>query len=176
MAVTAIYLLSLCRMIERLRDPFRLTEIEQRSLEGFLSGLKPTERLEIAKRTFAYEADRLAEKPEGKTYYPPRAVEAVFDKVDFVKKDLDWALERKDNGALADSMITGALWPLSKLTDDERRFVEFRGEISIHNQPWIVESWENVEWPNRPNSKRQAHIDVLQAKYDRLHAELLGNG
>ncbi len=43
-------------------------------------------------------------------------------------------------------------------------YFEHRGPRTWENLPKNVESWENVLWPNHPNSKRQAYIEVLQLK------------
>lgn len=70
-----------------------------------------------------------------------------------------------------DSYLTGIFWYFDKLSPLSRLYVEHRGPRTWENLPKPTEGWENVVWPNHPNSQRQAYIEVLGVKLERLLRE-----
>lgn len=67
-----------------------------------------------------------------------------------------------------DSYLLSVFKAFDKLKEPCSLYVEHRGERTIHNVPRPVEKWDNVYWPDEPNSFRRAHIEVLTEKLERL--------
>lgn len=67
-----------------------------------------------------------------------------------------------------DSYVTGVFAAYDGLKEPYSLYLEHRGDRTIHNLPCPVEKWDNVYWPDEPNSFRRAHIEVLTEKLERL--------
>ena len=67
-----------------------------------------------------------------------------------------------------DSYLMSVFKAFDNLKEPYSLYLEHRGERTIQNVPRPVEKWDNVYWPDEPNSFRRAHIEVLTEKLERL--------
>ncbi|TKD50275.1 hypothetical protein [Sphingomonas baiyangensis] len=190
---SAMYLRLLERAIERLRDPYRLSEREQAGIDAYLT---PEEQVEIERRRVEiYQANEFMALPVDvwREYRFPPALEHAFSlfhlehpgpvsRRESAEKRI---AAKRARGAKNPTAYAEDAWKVNfhteysgrlvdsirrayeKLTADEALFWEHRGAWAPNNLPRHVESWENVFWPRHPNARRQAYIEVLTEKLDR---------
>lgn len=190
---SAMYLRLLERAIERLRDPYRLSEREQAGIDVYLT---PDEHVEIERRRLEiYHANEFMALPVDlwREYRVPSALEHAFS---LFYQEYPGQISRRKSAEkrIATKRTKGVKNPTAyaederkvkfhteyplrlvgsirrayeKLTADEALFWEHRGEWTPDNLPRHVESWENVYWPRHPNARRQAYIEVLTEKLER---------
>lgn len=190
---SAMYLRLLERAIERLRDPYRLSEREQAGIDAYLT---PEEQVEIERRRVEiYQANQFMALPVDlwrDPTIPPRLRHAfeLFNleypgqisrresaekriaakRAKGVKNPTAYAEDARKvafHTEYALRLVDSIRRAYEKLTADEALFWEHRGAWTPTNLPRHVESWENVFWPGHPNARRQAYIEVLTEKLDR---------
>lgn len=185
MAVNPMYLISVRKMIERLRDPYRLSEQEQFKLDSYLTfdekvevERRRREQLQINESKVTLQLREECEVPR-----PWNAFRSMNELIETYNREVPAIERRIDKGMagqydfenavrLKASMVEVIFKAYDRLPEVERRWLEHRGGRVIGNLPKLVESWENAYWPDHPNSRRQAYIEVLQEKLDRLSATL----
>lgn len=187
---SAVYLRLLERAIERLKDPYRLTEREQAGIDACLTS---EDQIEVKhKQVEILEANKFMALPvdlELEYRFPP-ALEQAFSlfhqeyagqvrRREGAEKRIAAKKARgiKNPSAYADDerrltfhteyplrLVESIRQAYEGLSDDDARFWEHRGPWAPTNLPHHVESWENVLWPDHPNARRQAYIEVLVEK------------
>lgn len=185
MAVNPLYLISVREMIQRLRDPYRLSDAEQFKLDSYLTLDEKIEVEKLRQELLMFNELMLTVPlwEEFEVEKPWHAFSHMNDLIrtyNLTEPALDKRIERGNPGEydyenavrLKASMVDGIFRAYDRLPELERLRLEHRGARVIGNLPRLIESWENVYWPKHPNSRRQAYIEVLQAKLDRLSATL----
>lgn len=190
---SAMYIRLLERAIERLRNPYRLSEREQAGIDAYLT---PEEQVEIEhRRVEIYQANEFMALPVD-LWREYRLPPALYDAFYLFYQEYPGQVSRREGAEkrIAAKQAKGIKNPTAyaedarkvkfhteyslrlvhsirrayeALTPDEALFWEHRGAWTPDNLPRHVESWENVFWPSHPNARRQAYIEVLTEKLDR---------
>jgi hypothetical protein len=204
MAISALFLIRIKRMIERLRDPHRLNETEQLHLDSMLN---LQERVDVERRyTEQVNINSLMSMQLG--YFPTfdemwwgdlycyhevvleakRSIPSIesytsgrWERVELARKMnyrdkgiLIGAVAHAEEGDAARQRYVDDIYRVfDGLTGQRKLYLEHRGPRTFENRPVWVESLENVAWPNHPNARRQATIEVLEIKLAGLNSTVV---
>lgn len=183
MAVSPIFIRRLKRMIERLRDKHRLSREEEIELSEMLDEDEKVEAERRRQEIFhinSMMAMQLEEFPKGEELWWSNEMNryreawvAVRYRVPSIER---YTAQRSGEGArmghehkqcLVDNLFTA----FDNLKGMAKLAMTHRGPRIYENLPQWIESAENLAWPNHPNANRQAHIEVLEMKLERLIRE-----
>ncbi|WP_242152630.1 hypothetical protein [Sphingomonas sp. BAUL-RG-20F-R05-02] len=193
---SALYIRLLERKIERLKDPYGLSAREKAGIDGMLTveELEEVDRLRreiyeynefMALPTDLYREYRFTMYNAFSLFY--QEYPGQVSRLKSAKKRIAARRARgiKNPTAYAADeekvrfhtefpmvLVNSIRAAYEKMSAEDALFWEHRGEWTPDNLPRHVESWENVFWPNHPNARRQAYIEVFSNKIQQSRAGL----